>query len=143
MLLAAMILALVGAAAMAVHRSLVRGWAAEGACLLGDRAALAADSTLDWCLGLGAGALEQGPLLVPPAGAIPGNPTSHLGGQVRVRFLGEPGGLRLWKLTVEGRASAGGATFRQVREAYVTAPPPRPEGTRAPLTLRAWRIVRE
>jgi len=136
-------LAWTGAAAFAARRMVVRGWAMEGEALLGDRAALAADSSLTWALGEGAG--REGPagtVLTVPAPVLPPEPGLRQAGEVRFHRLGPgPGPGVWWRLTVEGRVQvlAGSRpvrTFRQTREVYACQSP---DGV---MTVWAWRIVR-
>ena len=143
-------LAWAAAGAFGAHRLVLRGWTLEGDALLGDRAALAADSALAWALAGAGPALAGGDeapggpsetVLAVPAWVLGPEPGLGLAGEVRIRRLGPgPAPGLWWRLTVEGRVAVPATrpvrTFRQIREAYGCTPP---GGTPA---VRAWRIVR-
>jgi hypothetical protein len=136
LLMALAILAIMTAAAFAVHRSVLREWALEGEALQGERAALAADSALGWVLDRWADRPVETEFAVPGEVFPP-----QASGRAWLLCLGEgpPGTRRLWKVTVEGRIQPPGRSvpYRQVREAYVAEG----EGTANP-EVWAWRIVR-
>ncbi len=155
LLLLMSLMALLAAAGLQVHRSVVRELAMEGDALQGDRAALAADSTLAWFLEDGWREVhladETPAVLVRAPGEVFGEEAESTEGEVKVLRLGilepEPGiadgsAREVWKLTIRGRrrppGGAGEGGHAQVREAYLVRPAAAGD---TPLALWAWRTV--
>ena len=144
-LLAFMLLALMAGAGLATSRNLLRELAVAGDARLGDQAAAAAESGLEWFLAWAsaAGDRAEGHLDIPPGppGGLFGEPAQDAARQsceLRARDLGPfppqagaeaasgaPG--RLWRVTATGRCRVGGPggpgrVFTQVRELVAVLP---------------------
>jgi hypothetical protein len=161
LLLAFMILVLMAGAGLATSRNLMRELAMVGDARLGERAAAAADSGLEWFLAWAAEGWAGEDRLFPagPTEALFPDAQGEAGRQsfeLRVRNLGPwppdgdasaPPGDRLCRVTSIGRCRVGGRTFIQVRELLAAIAPgsagpgpgeggsPMPRGPR----ILAWR----
>jgi len=137
LLLAVGVLIFTTGVALLVLQNVMRERAMEAEALLGARAALAADGALAWFLAGGwtspagreDGAGVPDTLLAVPARVLEDGPRFRQDGEIRVLYLGggEVPGRDVWKLTLEARhhVTAGSrtlATYRQLREVYVTTP---------------------